>query len=155
MPEQRWVFVVKCVDRPGVLTAAASVFSNRGVSLEAILSSGIAATSIETGRLILSFRATDRKKEMLLRALGRLSSVLQVDHYLYDDPALRSIALAKVSSPTAIEFSSDRVQVEKISETAEGSLLLLTGDPVAVESVLKTLRQQSLLLDLVTAAIAI
>ena len=155
MPEQRWVFVVKCVDRPGVLTAAASVFSNRGVSLEAILSSGIAATSIETGRLILSFRATDRKKEMLLRALGRLSSVLQVDHYPYDDPALRSIALAKVSSPAAIEFSSDRVQVEKISETAEGSLLLLTGDPVAVESVLKTLRQQSLLLDLVTAAIAI
>ena len=155
MPEQRWVFVVKCVDRPGVLTAAASVFSNRGVSLEAILSSGIAVTSIETGRLILSFHATDRKKEMLLRALGRLSSILQVDHYLYDDPALRSIALAKVSSPTAIEFSSERVQVEKISETAEGALLMLTGDPVAVESVLKTLRRQSLLLDLVTAAIAI
>ena len=155
MPEQRWVFVVKCLDRPGVLTAAASVFSNRGVSLEAILSSGMAATLIETGRLILSFRATDRKKEMLLRALGRLSSVLQVDHYLYDDPALQSIALAKVSSPAAIGFSADLVQVETISETAEGTLLLLTGNPVAVEGVLQTLRQQSLLLDLVTAAIAI
>ena len=155
MPEQRWVFVVKCLDRPGVLTAVTSVFSNRGVSLETILSSGIAATSLETGRLILSFRATDRKKEMLLRALGRLSSVLQVDHYLYDDPALRSIALAKVSSPTAIEFSSDLVQMETISETPEGALLLLTGNPIAVESLLNTLRQQSLLLDLVAAAIAI
>ena len=155
MTEQRWVFVVKCLDQPGSLTATASVFSNRGVSLEAILSSGMAATSIEAGRVIFSFRATERKKEMLLRALGRLSSVLQVDHYLYDDPALRSIALAKVSSPAAIEFSSDLVQAEMISETAEGVLLLLTGNPIAVESVIETLRQRSLLLDLVTAAIAI
>jgi acetolactate synthase small subunit len=153
--EQRWVFVVKCLDRPGSLTAAASVFSNRGVSLEAILSSGIAATSIEAGRLILSFRATERKKEMLMRALGRLSSVSQVDHYLYDDPALRSIALAKVSSSSAIEFSSDLVQAETISETAESTMLLLTGNPVAVESMIETLRQRSFLLDLVTAAIAI
>ena len=155
MTDQRWVFVVRCLDQAGSLTAASSVFSNRGVSLEAILSSGIAATSIEPGRVIFSFRATKRKKEMLLRALGRLSSVSQVDHYPYDDPALRSIALAKISSPGAIEFSSDLVQTETISETAEGTLLLLTGNPVAVENLIETLRQQSLLLDLVTAAIAI
>ncbi len=69
MSEQRWVFVVKALDQPGTLTAAASVFSNRGISLEAVLGSGIASTVIEDGRLILSFRATKRKQEMLLRAL--------------------------------------------------------------------------------------
>ncbi|MBD3885528.1 hypothetical protein IFO70_27810 [Phormidium tenue FACHB-886] len=152
---QRWVFVVKCLDKPGVLTAAASVFSNRGISLEAVLGSGIAATSIETGRLILSFHATQRKKEMLLSALTRLSGVLQVSDYPFDDPTLRSIAIAKVSNSQTVELNLDLIQTETISETAEGRLLLLTGSTAAVESVIETLRQRSMLLDLVTAAIAI
>jgi len=39
--QQRWVFVVRALNRPGTVTAAAAVFSNRGVSLEGILGSGI------------------------------------------------------------------------------------------------------------------
>lgn len=152
---QRWVFVVKCLDKPGVLTAAASVFSNRGISLEAVLGSGIAATSIETGRLILSFRATQRKKEMLLSALARLSGVLQVSDYPFDDPTLRAIAIAKISSSETIASTLDLIQTETISETAEGKLMLLTGSTAAVESIIENLRQRSVLLDLVTAAIAI
>jgi acetolactate synthase small subunit len=155
MSEQRWVFVVRALDQPGTLTAAASVFSNRGVSLEAILGSGIAATAIEEGRLILSFRATERKQEMLLRALERLSSVLQVTSYLYDDPKLRAIAIAKVSSLQDISFDSEAIVVETIATSPDGLRLLLTGSTVAVEQVIQTLRQASVLLDLVTAAITL
>ena len=151
---QRWVFVVKALDQPGTLTAAAFVFSNRGISLEAILGSGITSTALEEGRLILSFRATERKKEMLLRALERLSSVLQVTSYLYDDPKLRTIAIAKVSSLEDISFDTEAVQVETIA-TPDSLRLLLTGSTLAVEQVIQTLRQTEVLQDLVTATIAL
>ncbi|HEY9643806.1 MAG TPA: hypothetical protein V6C57_25170 [Coleofasciculaceae cyanobacterium] len=155
MSEQRWVFVVKALDRPGSLTAVASVFSNRGISLEAILGSGIAATTLEEGRLILSFRATERKKEMLLSALERLSSVLQVTGYPYDDPRLRAIAIAKVSSLQDILFDPEAIQVETIATSPDGLRLLLTGSTLAVEQVIHRLRQEAVLLDLVTAAITL
>ena len=64
MANQRWVFVVRALDKPGTLTATAVVFSNRGVSLESILASGIAPTTLEEGRLILIFRATPEKKRV-------------------------------------------------------------------------------------------
>ncbi|MBI4785022.1 MAG: hypothetical protein HY785_27520 [Oscillatoriophycideae cyanobacterium NC_groundwater_1537_Pr4_S-0.65um_50_18] len=155
MSEQRWVFVVKALDQPGTLTAAASVFSNRGISLEAVLGSGIASTVIEEGRLILSFRATERKQDMLLRALERLSSVLQVTSYLYDDPRLRTIAIAKVSSLQDISFDPDLIQMETIATSPNSLRLLLTGSTLAVEQVVQTLRQASVLLDLVTATITL
>lgn len=153
MSEQRWVFVVKSLDRPGVLTAAASVFSNRGVSLEAVLGSGIASTRAEDARFILSFRATERKKEMLLRVLERLSAVIQVDAYLYDDPRLRSIAVAKVSSLAGIDL--DTIVTESISESAEAQTLLLTGTTVAIEQFVEDLRQKNQLIDVVITVIAI
>jgi len=155
MSEQRWVFVVRAIDQPGTLTAAASVFSNRGISLEAILGSGIASTAIEEGRLILSFRATKRKKEMLLRALERLSSVLQVTDYSYDDPRLRTIAIAKVSNLENIWLDSEVIQVETIATSPDGLRLLLTGNTLAVEQGIQMLRQEGVLLDLVTAVITL
>lgn len=155
MLERRWVFVVKVLDKPGALTATASVFSNRGVSLEAILGSGIAATTEEDGRLIFRFLATDRKKEMLQRVLERLSKVVQVDTYLYDDPKLRAIAVIKACNLDGIDLSSQAVQTETISQTETSQTFLLTGATLAVEQVIETLRQQSRLLDVVMAAIAV
>ncbi|MEM6714635.1 MAG: hypothetical protein AAF622_06145, partial [Cyanobacteria bacterium P01_C01_bin.147] len=101
MAEQRWVFVVRALDKPGTLTATAAAFSNRGVSLESILASGIAPTTLEDGRLILIFRATSEKKALLQRTLERLSIIFQVDAYTYEDERLRAIAVAKLS-PTAV-----------------------------------------------------
>ena len=155
MLERRWVFVVQVLDKPGALTATASVFSNRGVSLEAILGSGIAATTEEDGRLIFRFLATDRKKEMLQRVLERLSKVIQVDAYLYDDPKLRAIAVIKACNLDGIDLSSKAVQTETISQTETSQTFLLTGATLAVEQVIETLRQQSRLLDVVMAAITV
>jgi acetolactate synthase small subunit len=155
MSEQRWVFVVKVLDKPGALSAAASVFSNRGVSLEGVLGSGIAATTVEDARLIFSFRAVERKKDLLLRALQRLAKVVHIDVYPYSDPNLRAIAIAKVSSLDSLELSAETLRSETIAQTSEGLTVLFTGSTAAVETVIETLRQHHALLDVVGSAIAV
>lgn len=156
MAEQRWVFVVKCLDQSGVLSAVASVFANRGVSLEAILGSGIAASPAartEEGRLILSFRATERKKNMLRRVLERLSAISQVEAYAYSDPNLRAIAVVKVQHLDSIDLGL--ALAETISQTAEAQTLLLAGPTVVLEAIVQQLRQQELLIDLVMSAVTV
>lgn len=154
MPEQRWVFVVKVLNKSGALTATASVFSNRGVSLQAILGSGIAANTEEDGRLVFSFQATHRKKEMLQRVLERLSKVTQIDAYRYDDPKLRAIAVVKARPLDGIDWDTS-VQTETISQTESSQTVLLTGATLAVEQMIETLRQRSQLVDVVMATIAV
>ena len=153
MAEERWVFVVKAQDKPGALTAAASVFSNRGVSLETILGSDIGITKAQEGRIVISFWANERKKEMLLRALQRLSVVLQVQAYPYSSPELRAIGVARVAAKA--DLSGFEVQIDIISEQADSKSILVTGNPPAVETVIETLREQNALLDVFTSVMAV
>jgi len=46
MVDERWVFVIKVQDRPGTLTAIASVFSSRGVSVDNTLGSTLSLIHI-------------------------------------------------------------------------------------------------------------
>ncbi|MBE7380307.1 MAG: hypothetical protein F6J95_002715 [Leptolyngbya sp. SIO1E4] len=154
MANQRWVFVVQALDRPGTLTAAAAVFSNRGVSLEGILGSGIAPTTVEEGRVILSFRATAQKQKLLHRALERLSSIFQVTVYTDDDERLRAIAVAKLQLDTAVTQNDDYF-VETIAQTDTERMVMLTGTPLAVETALAQFRQQNQLTDVVMSYIAV
>jgi acetolactate synthase small subunit len=129
MANQRWIFVVRALDRPGSLTAAAAVFSNRGVSLEGILGSGIAPNTAEDGRLIFSFRATEPKQALLKKALERLSSVFCVDAYAYEDEHLRAIAVAKLSQSVKLSHDDDDYFVETIAQTECDRMVMLTGTP--------------------------
>ena len=153
MTEQRWVFVVKAQDKPGALTAAASVFSNRGVSLNTILGSGMTPADAEGGRIILSFWANERKKDMLLRALQRLSSILQVQAYPYSSPELRAIGVIRVDAKA--DVSASEVQTEIISNQGDSKSILVTGGPSAVETMIEKLREQNALLDVVITVMAV
>lgn len=161
MELERWVFVVRALDKPGTLTATAAVFSHRGVSLEAILGSGIASTTTEDGRLILTFRATAQKQAMLLRSLERLATVMQVSVYPYDDPLLRAIAVVKLSDADAVDLSALPLNVEPIGADRQGTAqektvqLLITGNPPSVDGAIAKLREQGVLKDIVMATIAI
>jgi len=155
MPEQRWVFVIKAQDQPGALTAAAGVFSNRGVSLETILGSGMNSTSIGVGRFVLSFRAAERKKDMLLRVVERLSTVIQVDCYHYSSSVLRAIAVVRVSSATDINWEASDVQMEIVSKDTDSQTMLLTGGTPAVEQWVETLRERNTLLDVAMSVMAV
>ncbi len=152
---QRWVFVVRVLDKPGMLTAAAAVFSNRGVSIEGILGSGIDSTTIENGRLIINFRATQPKQSLLHRALERLPDVFRVDAYAYDDQRLRAIAIAKLSLSPKLLNDDDSYAIETIVQTKTERVVMLNGSPPALESALMQFRQQNQLKDVVMAYIAI
>ena len=161
MELERWVFVVRALDKPGTLTATAAVFSHRGVSLEAILGSGIASTTTEDGRLILTFRATAQKQAMLLRSLERLATVMQVSVYTYDDPLLRAIAVVKLSDANAVDLSALPLNIEPIgtdrqdTDQDKTAQLLITGNPPSVDRAIAKLRDQGVLKDIVMATIAI
>jgi acetolactate synthase small subunit len=154
MAEERWVFVIKAQDKPGALTAAAGVFSNRGVSLETILGSGITLAGTDGGRIVLSFRATEYKKDMLLRVLERLSAVQQVNCYIYSSPELRAIAVVRVSGTDTAWETSD-VQTEIVSQSEDSRTMLLTGVTPAVEQVIETLREHNALLDVAMSVMAV
>jgi acetolactate synthase small subunit len=155
MANQRWIFVVRALDRPGTLTAAAAVFSNRGVSLEGILGSGIAPNTVEDGRLIFSFRATESKQALLKKALARLSSVFQVDAYPYEDERLRAIAVAKLSQKVKLANDDDDYFVETIAQTECDRMVMLTGTPPAVDNAIDQFRDQGHLKDVVMTYIAV
>ncbi|MEL6383453.1 MAG: hypothetical protein AAFQ89_13565 [Cyanobacteria bacterium J06626_18] len=154
MANQRWVFVVQALDKPGTLTAAAAVFSNRGVSLEGILGSGIAPMTTEGGRLVISFRATEHKQKLLRRALERLSSIFHVAVYTNDDERIRAIAVAKLGPSIAIA-SAENYRIETILQTDTERMVMLTGTPSNVDAALDNFRQQQQLLDVVTSYIAV
>jgi acetolactate synthase small subunit len=152
---RRWVFVVRALNKPGTLTAAAAVFSNRGVSLEGILGSGINANTAEEGRMLFCFRATASKQNLLKRSLERLPSIFQVSVYPYGDPRLRAIAVAKVIPKAALNRDSEDLSVETISRSETSILLLLSGGTIAVEDAITHLRQQQQLKDVVMSAITV
>jgi len=154
MAERRWVFVIRSCDRPGALTATASAFSNRGVSLEGVLGSGIDSSTAEDARIILSFQATEAKQITLRRVVERLANVLQIDVYAYDDPGLRAIAIARLPPDRPLPVD-DAIQLEVMSQQPNHTTVLLTGGTLAIEALLQTLRQQQGLLDVVMTAIAI
>ncbi|NJM99258.1 MAG: hypothetical protein HC800_20855 [Phormidesmis sp. RL_2_1] len=155
MAQKRWVFLVRVLDKPGTLTAAAAVFSNRGVSLEGILGSGIGFTTIENGRLILNFRATEQKQALLYRALERLPDVLQVETYAYDDERLRAIAIAKLNVSSKALHDDDSYSIETIAQTKTERIVMLNGAPSALDSAIAQFRQQNQLNDVVMSYIAI
>ncbi len=152
---QRWVFVVRALDQPGTLTAAAAVFSNRGVSLEGALGSGIDASSPDKGRLILSFHATEAKQALLLRTLERLSCVSGVDAYHFEDERLRAIAVAKLPPDAPVPNGADNYSVETIAESDRERVIMLTGKPPVIEEAIAQFRERDQLHDVVVSYVAV
>ena len=150
---RRWIFVAQALNRPGTITAAASVFSNRGVSLEGVLGSAIDTTTVEDGRLLLSFRATAAKKDLLLRSLQRLPSISQVTAYAYEDSRLRAVAVAKIKSTAQIDYNLNALYTEVILKEKDAILLLLSGGTKAVEDAIAHFRKQEQLQDVVMSTI--
>lgn len=153
--DERWVFVVRVLDKPGTLSAAAAVFSNRGVSLEGILGSGIGLAPPGDGRLILSFRATAQKQALLRRALAHVPNIFQVDAYAYDDPRLRAIAIAKLAPNAKILTDDDCYAIETLAHSDQERMVMLNGSPPALESAIARFRAQNQLNDVVMSYIAI
>lgn len=155
MQDSRWVFVIKVHDKPGTLTAIASVFSSRGVSVETTMGSSATALVDTSSTIVLSFRATERKKENLLRTVARLQQVIHVEAYPYHARELRGIAIARVASTEKLDDLPRGVQAETISETADTKTVLLAGSTQVVEKTLLQLRERNTLHDVVITVMAV
>jgi acetolactate synthase small subunit len=169
---ERWAFVLKVQDRPGALAAISNAFSARGVSLETALGCG---TETQNGALpsgqadgqtmpepmeprggtvVLGFRATERKRGMLLRVLQRLSHVVEVQSYPYSSPELRVIAVVRVAASAGGPWP-EGVHVERVGATEADQTLMVAGPAEAVDAALDALRAGGVLLEAVRSVIAV
>lgn len=75
--ERTWVATVHGLDRPGTLTALTGVFSTRGVSFDSLATEPVEGDG-RAGRIVVTFRATERRRRALERAVSRLATVRSV-----------------------------------------------------------------------------
>jgi acetolactate synthase small subunit len=155
MVAERWVFVIKVHDKPGALAAIASVFSSRGVSVDTTLGSSAAGMLDALSTIVLSFHATERKKETLLRIIARLQQVVHVEAYPYAARELRSIAIVRVTAEEKIAELPREVHTEIISESGDSKTVLLTGATRTVDKAVHSLRERGTLKDVVAAVMAV
>lgn len=75
--EGSWVVTVHGLDQPGTLTALTGVFSTRGVSFDSLATEPVVGDG-RAGRIVVTFRATERRTRALERAVSRLATVRSV-----------------------------------------------------------------------------
>lgn len=125
MQQQRWIFVIKIIRKPGVLNSISGVFANWGVSLEiAMLNAG--GTEGSDGIVILSFASNQRKRAIMERNISRLSRVSDLKSYPYETEELRMIAACTVDS-TCLLKEDDRIEIEEHPRKDETRLVYLSG----------------------------
>lgn len=152
--KKRWVFAARIHDYAGAVTAVASVFSNRGVSVEMTLGSTLGAAAPDAIGLFYVFQATEARMKALLRTVARLSVVISVESYHFDSPSLRAVAIARIDPRLSPDEPSPadspagesilRVPVERRED--DETWLLMAG-PRQVMSCLDRLRAAGALAD--------
>ena len=115
----RWVAIVNGEDRPGTLTALASVFSSRGVSFESLATGAVDG---EVGSVAVTFTTTPRRQALLIRTVARLAVVSAVRVRRADDPAV--LAAAIVHLAPGLAFTVPAVDVQVSGDLATGPLLV-------------------------------
>jgi hypothetical protein len=96
---ERWTFHFRANDRSGVLAAVASLFADRGVSLDWIMTAAGKGAGDPYGAAALAFRATEAKQAYLARLLSRLEAVRDISVHRYDTEEAYLSAFSKGVSP--------------------------------------------------------
>lgn len=130
-----WVALVHGEDRPGTLTALASVFSSRGVSFESLATGAVDG---EVGTIAVTFTTTPRRQALLIRTVARLAVVSAVQVRRADDP--RVLAAAIVHLPVGSTFVVPDGVVSTTGAGADGRPLLVEGSLAEVSLVVAAAR---------------
>ena len=155
-PPLSYAFVLKLTDQPGGMEIIAATFAHRGVSLTCSLGNDGALDPENRATVLVTVSATLAKKEIIRRALGRLSRVLSLVEHPMDSPDLRKTAMFRVK--TLPPDSAGSVQrLEEISrDTSTGEATYLVVDtPRAVDVFLGRLRASGQLRDVTTTVIGL
>lgn len=114
-----WVALVHGEDRPGTLTALASVFSSRGVSFESLATGAVDG---EVGSIAVTFTTTPRRQALLIRTVARLAVVSAVRVRRADDPVVLAAAIVHLAGGAA--FTVPPAEVKVTGDLATGPLLV-------------------------------
>jgi len=133
-----WVVLVRGTDRPGTLTALTSVFSTRGVSFSSLATGAVDG---DVGTIAVTFRASPRRQQLLVRTVERLSVVRSVEVRSADDPAVRAAGV--VQMPAGVAFTPPpAVGVRSSGDASAGQLVLVEGSLADVSTVVAHARAQ-------------
>ena len=151
-----YAFVLKLTDQVGSMELIAATFAHRGVSLSCSLGNDGAPDPDGRATMIVTFSAPPAKKEIIRRALGRLSRVRSLAEYPLDSPHLRKTAVLRVAGELAPGGPSP-VHLEEITrDGSSGETTYLAVDrPGIVDAFLEQQRAGGCLRDVATTVIGL
>ncbi len=152
-----YAFVMKLTDQPGGMEVIAATFANRGVSISCSLGTDGALDPQGRATVIVTFSATPAKKEIIRRALQRISRVRSLVEHPMDAPQLRKTAVLRLIgtapfSPVARPHLLEAIP--GLPEAGECSYLLV-DTPAVVDAVLEEARHGGRLLDVSATVIGL
>ena len=151
-----YAFVLKLTDQPGGMEVIAATFAHRGVSLACSLGNDGTLDPEGQATVTVTFCATPAKKEIIRRALGRLSRVRSLVEYPLASPHLRKTAVFRVTGEI-VPGGETSVRLEEIArdESTGETTYLLVDRPDAVDAYLETVRRDGRLRDATATVIGL
>lgn len=155
---QQHTFVLKLTDQPGGLATIAATFAHRGISLDAALGNSDELDPDGRATVLVSFKATEARKEVMRRTLSRLTRVRSVTEYAPDAPNLRTAAVVRLRAGSPAPAFAEDVRgwidhIQQDKNTGE-SIWLIAGHPLNVNRLVRFLHQQDQLLAVTHTIIA-
>ena len=151
-----YAFVLKLTDQPGGMEIIAATFAHRGVSLACSLGNDGALDPEGRATVLVTFSAPPAKKEILRRALGRLSRVRSLVEHPMDSPDLRKTAVFRVAGRWP-DGPAGNARLEEIRHDADQdeTTYLLVNTPVSVDAFLELVRASGRLRGVTATVIAL
>jgi hypothetical protein len=153
MTEERWIFVIDTIKKPGLLNSVTGVFTSWGISLETTMLNALGPEG-SNGKVILSFACTRRKMQILKRTVSRLSKVIALKSYPYETHELRMIAACHVPLDCKAE-ENENVEVEYLKRRGDKQVIYITGTVADVDAYLKPMMERKEILELVNTILTV
>jgi len=156
--KKHWVFRVHLADRAGALTAIASAFSNRGISIETVVGHGAAHTASHDGTVVATFWCTEAEKDQIVRVVSRLSKVLSLEEHPYDSENLRKSTLVHLTRrlrPCDVAGREAFLTCEMMKEERGVFTYFLAGSPSELDPILARFVEEGILNDIVYSVIGL
>ena len=130
--EPRWVAFIRGADRAGTVSALAGVFSTRGVNFDSLTTGGVDA---DTGSIVVTFTASERRQHLLVRTVERLSVVRSVEVRSAEDRSVRAAGVVRL--PRGVAFTvPGGTDVRWSGDSTSGHPVLVEGPLADVELVI-------------------
>lgn len=155
---RHWVFRAHVYDRAGALTSIASAFSNEGISIDTVVGHGLEERAGIDGSVVMTFRCSEKEKDIMVRKIRRLSKVKSLEEHSYESQSLRKSAIIRTVrklTPRDVAGENSFLTSELVHSGPEGHTFLLAGSPSELDPILISLEMEGVVTDLVYSIIGL